>query len=109
MKVLRLYKEPLQPQSIPRTPRQSQDNSSPDPRPSGSNRPTLSAVPPVVPGPRSYRDAYLRPATLPSPTAPCRAHSQRVDNGGLLLRDGIRDMDMDVSVTRHTCTLARPL
>ncbi|GFR58264.1 hypothetical protein ElyMa_003477700 [Elysia marginata] len=55
----RLYKEPLQPQSIPRTPHQSQDSSSSNPRSSGSNRPTLSAQPPVVPGPgpRSYRYA----------------------------------------------------
>ncbi|GFR75728.1 hypothetical protein ElyMa_003927200 [Elysia marginata] len=35
---------------------------------------------------------YHRPATLPSPTAPCRAHGQKVNNGRLLLRDGIRDV-----------------
>ncbi|GFS12190.1 hypothetical protein ElyMa_003105200 [Elysia marginata] len=48
-----------------------------------------------------------RPATLPSPTAPCRTHSQSEDNGRLLLRDGIRDVDMDVSVTRHARIKAR--
>ncbi|GFS04663.1 hypothetical protein ElyMa_006501100 [Elysia marginata] len=67
-----LYKEPLQPQSIPRTPRQSQDFSSSNPRPSGSNRPTLSDPPPVVPGPRSYRDAI---ETAPQTSDFAQSHS----------------------------------
>ncbi|GFR60218.1 hypothetical protein ElyMa_001816400 [Elysia marginata] len=60
---------------------------------------------------REVTETLSRPryrlATLPSPTAPCRAHSQRVYNGRLLLRDGIKDVDMEVSVTRHARIEAR--